>query len=75
MRACEDAGIGPKTIDGLASYSNAAAAIAVGYADCVVVFRALAQGRFRRFGEAPPDAAVSGDATYLSPYGVLSPAQ
>ena len=50
-------------------------AVAVGYADCVVVFRALAQGQFRRFGEAPPDATVSGDAAYLSPYGVLSPAQ
>jgi acetyl-CoA acetyltransferase len=32
---------------------NAAAAVAAGYADCVVVFRALAQGQFQRFGAAP----------------------
>ena len=58
-----------------AAMANAAAAIHAGYADCVVVFRALAQGQFRRFGAAPPDATVSGDAAYLSPYGVMSPAQ
>ena len=87
LRACEDAGIDAKEIDGFASYSNdrsepsriaaalginelrfsnmnwggggggvaaavgnAAAAVAVGYADCVVAFRSLAQGQFRRFG-------------------------
>jgi acetyl-CoA acetyltransferase len=58
-----------------AAVANGAAAIAAGYADCVVVFRALAQGQFRRFGEAMPDPAVSGDAAYMSPYGVMSPAQ
>lgn len=58
-----------------AAVANAAAAIAAGFADCVVVFRALAQGQFRRFGEALPDPTVSGEAAYLSPYGVMSPAQ
>ena len=33
-----------------ASVGNAAAAIAAGYADCVVAFRGLAQGQFGRFG-------------------------
>ncbi len=55
--------------------ANAAAAIAAGYADCVVVFRALAQGQFRRYGEALPDKTVSGNVAFLSPYGVMSPAQ
>ncbi|SLN67153.1 thiolase C-terminal domain-containing protein [Oceanibacterium hippocampi] len=58
-----------------AAIANGAAAIVAGFAECVVVFRALAQGQFRRFGEALPDRAVTGDAAYLSPYGVLSPAQ
>src|SRR5262245_59361279 len=35
-----------------AAVGNAAAAIVAGLADCVVVFRALAQGQFGRFGEA-----------------------
>jgi len=58
-----------------AAIANGAAAIAAGYADCVVVFRALAQGQFRRFGEALPDKTVSGNAAFLSPYGLMSPAQ
>jgi len=81
IKACDNAGISPKSIDGFSSYSNdrndpsrlaaalgihdlrfanmqwgggggggsaaignAAAAIATGMAECVVVFRALAQG-------------------------------
>jgi acetyl-CoA acetyltransferase len=112
LRACEDAGLDPREIDGFASYSNdrndpsrlaaalglpdlrfsnmqwgggggggsaavgnAAAAIAAGYAECVVVFRALAQGQFQRFGAAPPAATVSGEAALTFPYGVISPAQ
>src|SRR6266850_6435106 len=43
---------------GSAAVGNAAAAIAAGYADCVVVFRALAQGQFQRFGAAPPAATT-----------------
>jgi acetyl-CoA acetyltransferase len=112
LRACEDAGIDPRQVDGFASYSNdrndpsrlaaalglpelrfsnmqwgggggggsaavgnAAAAVAAGYADCVVVFRALAQGQFQRFGAAPPGGTVTGEAALTFPYGLISPAQ
>jgi acetyl-CoA acetyltransferase len=60
---------------GSAAVGNAAAAIAAGYADCVVVFRALAQGQFQRFGSAPPAATASGEAALTFPYGLISPAQ
>ena len=112
LRACEDAGLDPRQVDGFASYSNdrndpsrlaaalglpelrfsnmqwgggggggsaavgnAAAAVAAGYADCVVVFRALAQGQFQRFGAAPSGGAVSGEGALTFPYGLISPAQ
>ena len=112
LRACADAGLDPRQVDGFASYSNdrndpsrlaaalglpelrfsnmqwgggggggagavgnAAAAIAAGLADCVVVFRALAQGQFQRFGAAPPGGTVSGEAALTFPYGLISPAQ
>src|SRR6266436_3840398 len=112
LRACEDAGIDPRQVDGFASYSNdrndpsrlaaalglpelrfsnmqwgggggggsaavgnAAAAVAAGYAECVVVFRALAQGQFQRFGAAPPSATAAGEAALTFPYGLISPAQ
>jgi len=60
---------------GSAAVGNASAAIAAGTADCVVVFRALAQGQFQRFGAAPPATAVSGEAALTFPYGLISPAQ
>jgi acetyl-CoA acetyltransferase len=60
---------------GSAAVGNAAAAIAAGYADCVVVFRALAQGQFQRFGAAPPASTGSGEAALTFPYGLISPAQ
>ena len=60
---------------GSAAVGNAAAAVAAGYADCVVVFRALAQGQFQRFGSAPPAATVSGEQALTFPYGLMSPAQ
>jgi acetyl-CoA acetyltransferase len=60
---------------GSAAVGNAAAAIAAGYADCVVVFRALAQGQFQRFGAAPPSATAAGEAALTFPYGLISPAQ
>jgi acetyl-CoA acetyltransferase len=60
---------------GSAAVGNAAAAIAAGYAECVVVFRALAQGQFQRFGAAPPSATASGEAALTFPYGLISPAQ
>jgi acetyl-CoA acetyltransferase len=60
---------------GSAAVANAAAAVAGGIADCVVVFRALAQGQFQRFGAAPPVATVSGEQAMTFPYGLISPAQ
>ena len=111
-KACADAGIDPKEVDGFASYSNdrsdpsklaaalgckelrfsnmqwgggggggsgaisnAAAAIYAGVADTVVVFRALAQGQFGRFGQGPRTNAIRGDMAYTIPYGLMSPAQ
>jgi len=58
-----------------AAVGNAAAAIAAGMADCVVVFRSLAQGQYDRFGQGPVAATVSGDKAFEVPYGVMSPAQ
>ena len=112
VKACEDAGIQPRDIDGFASFSNersdpsqlaaalgcrelrfanmqwgggggggsaaignAASAIASGVAECVVVFRALAQGQFGRFGQGSQSHGVSGHAAHTHPYGLLSPAQ
>ncbi len=60
---------------GSAAVGNAAAAIAAGYADCVVVFRALAQGQFGRFGQGARRAHIAGDAALWVPYGLMSPAQ
>src|ERR1041384_3024100 len=59
---------------GSAAVGNAAAAVACGMADCVVVFRALAQGQFQRFGAAPPGGTASGEPAFNAPYGVMSPA-
>lgn len=112
LRACENAGINPKDVDGFASYSNdrsdpshlaaalgckeltfanmqwgggggggsaaianAAAAIHAGIADTVVVFRALAQGQFGRFGQGPRSNSIRGDFAHTLPYGLMSPAQ
>ncbi len=58
-----------------AAVANGAAAIAAGLADCVVVFRALAQGQHGRFGQAAPVATAGAEMAYMAPYGVLSPAQ
>lgn len=58
-----------------AAVANGAAAIAAGLADCVVVFRALAQGQHGRFGQVGDLQTVSGEKSYLMPYGVLSPPQ
>ena len=58
-----------------AAVANASAAIVAGLADCVVVFRALAQGQFGRFGQARGAGTVSGEAALTVPYGLLSPAQ
>src|ERR1044071_3931275 len=60
---------------GSAAVGNAAAAILSGMADCVVVFRALAQGQFQRFGTASGARTVSGEQALTFPYGLFSPAQ
>lgn len=60
---------------GSAALGNAAAAVATGLADMVVVFRALAQGQFARFGQGFLSPEVSGYNAYTHPYGVVSPAQ
>ena len=60
---------------GSAAVGNAAAAIATGMADVVVVFRALAQGQFGRFGQGPRRNTIAGDGAHTIPYGVMSPAQ
>jgi len=112
LKACADAGIDPRDIDGFSSYSNdrseasrlsaalgckqlsfasmqwgggggggsgalanGAAAIATGQAECVVVFRALAQGQFGRFGQGPRIRTVSGHPAHTVPYGLMSAAQ
>src|SRR5215471_19851396 len=58
-----------------AAVANAAASIVAGLADCVVVFRSLAQGQYGRFGQAAGISTVSGERSYLMPYGVLAPPQ
>ena len=60
---------------GSGAVANAAAAVATGVADCVVVFRALAQGQFARFGQGPKAPGVAGEPAYTIPYGMMSPAQ
>jgi acetyl-CoA acetyltransferase len=58
-----------------AAVANGAAAINAGLAQCVVVYRGLAQGQFGRFGQAAPKTTVSGDMAYQMPYGVMAPPQ
>ena len=60
---------------GSGAVAQAAAAVAAGYAKYVVVFRALAQGQFGRFGQAAPVETISGPAAYAWPYGLFVPAQ
>jgi acetyl-CoA acetyltransferase len=58
-----------------AAVGNAAMAVATEVADCVVAYRALAQGQFARFGRGAATPTVSGPAAFETPYGVMSPAQ
>ena len=57
-----------------AAVGNAAAAIHAGLADCVVAFRALAQGPQGRFGQGASTASAN-EMAFMTPYGVISPAQ
>ena len=60
---------------GSGAVQQAAAAVACGFAECVVVFRALAQGEFGRFGAPSSVGVASGTSAFSAPYGLLSPAQ
>jgi acetyl-CoA acetyltransferase len=55
--------------------SLADSAVSEGHAEVVVVFRALAQGQFRRFGQASGDARAAGAQAYTAPYGLASAPQ
>jgi acetyl-CoA acetyltransferase len=58
-----------------AAVTLADAAITAGYATTIVVYRALAQGQFYRYGRATRPRRASDAAAYTAPYGLLSPAQ
>ena len=58
-----------------AAVGNAAAAVHSGIADCVIAFRSLAQGQFRRYGRGAVTPAAAGEDAFLWPYGLISPAQ
>jgi len=58
-----------------AAVGNAAAAVHSGMANCVIAFRSLAQGQFRRYGRGAAVETVSGEDAFLAPYGLMSPAQ
>ncbi|NLT35733.1 MAG: acetyl-CoA acetyltransferase [Gaiellales bacterium] len=60
---------------GSGAVANAAAAVAAGLAETVVVFRGLAQGQFRRYGQGVRTGRAAGAEAFTAPYGVLSPAQ
>ena len=58
-----------------AAIGNAAAGIAAGYANFVVVYRALAQGEFGRFGLSRRAGRLRGPYSLNIPQGLMSPAQ
>ena len=58
-----------------AAVTLADAAISAGYAECVVAFRALAQGQFSRYGQAGRMRRSRGQSAFTAPYGMLTPAQ
>src|SRR5258705_11184439 len=65
-----------------AAVAHAAAAIAGGLAECVVVFRALAQGQFVRYGQGgmafgygSATPVITGEMAFPGPHGAISPAQ
>lgn len=60
---------------GAAALGNAAAAVALGIADCVVVYRSIASGTFRRGAGKAGNPTISGDQAMWFPYGLISPAQ
>jgi acetyl-CoA acetyltransferase len=49
--------------------------LVAGQAKYAVVYRALAQGQFARYGEAPRIPAAPAPLSYFAPYGISTPAQ
>ncbi len=58
-----------------AAVTIADAAISAGYAECIVVFRSLAQGQFHRYGQTGTARRSHGTSAFMAPYGIASPAQ
>jgi len=58
-----------------AALQNAVAAVATGMADCVVVYRGLAQGQFGRYGRSTETRRVRGESAHTAPYGLMSAPQ
>lgn len=58
-----------------AAIGNAAAGIVAGYANVVVVYRALAQGEFYRFGRSRDSGRIRGYWAFNRPNGLMTPAQ
>jgi acetyl-CoA acetyltransferase len=58
-----------------AAVTIADAAVSAGYAECIVVYRALAQGQFGRYGQAGSNRRTRGGAAFTVPYGFSTPAQ
>jgi acetyl-CoA acetyltransferase len=58
-----------------AAVTIADAAVTAGYANCVVVYRAIAQGEFERYGQAPSTRSSRGAASFTHPYGMMTAAQ
>jgi acetyl-CoA acetyltransferase len=57
-----------------AAVTIADAAVTAGYAECVVVFRSLAQGQFHRYGQAGARRESRGHAAFTAPYGLVTAA-
>jgi acetyl-CoA acetyltransferase len=57
-----------------AAVTIADAAVTAGYAECVIVFRALAQGQFSRYGQASASGPSRGNAAFTAPYGLVTAA-
>ena len=58
-----------------AAVTIADAAISAGYAECIVVFRSLAQGQFHRYGQTGASRRSRGAGAFTVPYGLTTPAQ
>lgn len=58
---------------GAAAVNLADAAVSSGYANNVVAYRSVNQGRQGRFGQAHSTAPAGGEQAYLAPFGVAAP--